>query len=297
MFDGKVNTLLAVIQTGSYTKAAAKMNLTQPAVSHQIRLLEEEFGIKLFYRDKNKLKLTPQGKILIQYARRAAAVYANACRAIEDSKIGSGHLNVGITPTAGETILPQVLATLCNENPKIHINICMNTIQKIYNRLKTYELDFGVVEGALPDEALVTEPLDTDFLCLAVAPAHRLARAKTATLEDIRHEKLILRTRSAGTRQLFEKHLAARGMSLDSFNVMMELDNVAMIKELVGLDLGITVIAKSACREESAAGRLSVIPIENSSMVRQIDIVYLKDFVHPEIIENIRQIYEQQRGK
>ena len=126
---------------------------------------------------------------------------------------------------------------------------------------------------------------------------HRLARAKTASVEDIRHEKLILRSRSAGTRQLFEKHLEARGLSLEGFNVMMELDNVAMIKELVSMDMGITVIAKSACREEAAAGRLAVIPIENSSMVRQIDIVYLKDFMHPEIIENIREIYEQLRGK
>ena len=297
MFDSKANTLLAVVQTGSYTKAAAKLNLTQPAVSHHIRLLETEFNIKLFYRDKNKLKLTPQGKILVQYAKRAAAVYANACQALEDSKTGAGHLNVGITPTAGETILPQVLATLCNENPKIHINICMNTIQKIYNRLKTYELDCGVVEGAVPDESLVTTALDTDYLCLAVSPMHRLARAKTASVEDIRHEKLILRSRSAGTRQLFEKHLEARGLSLEGFNVMMELDNVAMIKELVSMDMGITVIAKSACREEAAAGRLAVIPIENSSMVRQIDIVYLKDFMHPEIIENIREIYEQLRGK
>ena len=79
--------------------------------------------------------------------------------------------------------------------------------------------------------------------------------------------------------------------------MMMELDNVAMIKELVSMDMGITVIAKSACSEEAAAGRLAVIPIENSSMVRQIDIVYLKDFMHPEIIENIREIYEQLRGK
>lgn len=89
MFDGKASTLLAVVETGSYTKAAQKMNLTQPAVSHQIRLLESEFDIKLFYRAKNKLKLTPQGKILVQYARRAAAVYANACQAIEDSKTES----------------------------------------------------------------------------------------------------------------------------------------------------------------------------------------------------------------
>lgn len=90
MFDSKANTLLAVVQTGSYTKAAAKLNLTQPAVSHHIRLLETEFNIKLFYRDKNKLKLTPQGKILVQYAKRAAAVYANACQALEDSKRGPG---------------------------------------------------------------------------------------------------------------------------------------------------------------------------------------------------------------
>ncbi|MCB7317381.1 LysR family transcriptional regulator [Lacrimispora sp. 210928-DFI.3.58] len=293
MFDGKASTLLAVVETGSYTKAAQKMNLTQPAVSHQIRLLESEFDIKLFYRAKNKLKLTPQGKILVQYARRAAAVYANACQAIEDSKTETSHLNVGITPTAGETIIPQVLATLCNENPGIHINICMNTIQKIYTRLKAYELDFAVVEGAVPSNDIISTALDTDYLCLAVSPIHRLARARTVSLEDIRHEKLILRTRSAGTRQLFEKHLTARGMDLSEFNVMMELDNVAMIKELVSMDLGITIIAKSACRDECAGGRLAAIPIENSSMVRQIDIVYLKDFMHMEVIETMREIYDK----
>ena len=272
MFDMKVKTLLAVIESGSYTKAAQKLNLTQPAVSHQIRLLENEFDIKIFYRSKNKLKLTPQGKILVQYARRAAAVYSNACQAIEDSKTETSHLNVGITPTAGETIIPQVLATLCNENPDIHINISVNTIQKIYSRLK-------------------------DYLCLAVSPMHRLARAKTVSVEEIRHEKLILRSRSAGTRQLFEKHLGARDMSLEEFNVMMELDNVSMIKELVTMDLGITIIAKSACREELASGRLAIIPIENSSMVRQIDMVYQKDFLHPELIQNIRGIYEQLKAK
>lgn len=293
MFDGKANTLLAVVETGSYTKAAEKLNLTQPAVSHQIRLLENEFDIKLFYRAKNKLKLTPQGKLLVQYARRAAAVYANACQAIEDSKSQTSHLNVGITPTAGETIIPQVLATLCNENPGIHINICMNTIQKIYTRLKAYELDFAVVEGAVPSEGIVSTPLDTDYLCLAVSPLHRLARARTVSLEDIRREKLILRTRNAGTRQLFQKHLEARGMDLSEFNVMMELDNVAMIKELVSMDLGITIIAKSACKEECVAGRLAAIPIENSSMVRQIDIVYLKDFIHLEVIETIGKIYDR----
>lgn len=297
MFDVKVYTLLAVIETGSYTKAARKLNLTQPAVSHQIHMLEGEFDIKIFYRDKNKLKLTPQGKLLVQYARRAAAVYTNAYQAIKDSKTAAGHLNVGITPTAGETIIPQVLATFCNENPGIHINIGVNTIQKIYTRLKAYELDFAVVEGAVHDDALVTTTLDTDVLCLAVSPMHRLAKEETVSLEEIRCEKLILRSRSAGTRQLFEKHLEDRNMDLSKFNVMMELDNVSMIKELVSMNLGITIIAKSACLEELASGRLSIIPIENSTMVRQIDMVCQKDFIHPQLIENIRLIYEHLKEK
>lgn len=297
MFDMKVKTLLAVIEAGSYTKAAQKLNLTQPAVSHQIRLLENEFDIKIFYRSKNKLKLTPPGEDTGAVRPQGAAVYSNACQAIADSKTETSHLNVGITPTAGETIIPQVLATLCNENPDIHINICVNTIQKIYSRLKAYELDFAVVEGGVPDTALVSTTLDTDYLCLAVSPMHRLARAKTVSVEEIRHEKLILRSRSAGTRQLFGKHLGARDMSLAEFNVMMELDNVSMIKELVTMDLGITIIAKSACREELASGRLAIIPIENSSMVRQIDMVYQKDFLHPELIRNIRGIYEQLKAK
>ena len=84
-----------------------------------------------------------------------------------------------------------MLATLCNENPDIHINISVNTIQKIYSRLKAYELDFAVVEGGVPDAALVSTTLDTDYLCLAVSPMHRLARAKTVSVEEIRHEKLI----------------------------------------------------------------------------------------------------------
>ena len=171
-------------------------------------------------------------------------------------------------PTAGRPSSPRYWPRSCNENPGIHINIGVNTIQKIYTRLKAYELDFAVVEGAVPDAALVTTTLDTDYLCLAVSPIHRLARAKTVSLREIRHEKLILRSQSAGTRQLFEKHLGARDMSLSEFNVMMELDNVSMIKELVSMDLGITIIAKSACREELASGRLSIIPIENSTWSR-----------------------------
>lgn len=295
MFDHKVTTLLTLISTGSYTKAAERLNLTQPAVSHQIRLLESEYGIKIFYFDKKELKLTPEGAILAQYARRASAIYTNALQAIDDYHTGLNHLNVGITPTVGENVLPQVFATICNENPTMHINIRMSTIQKLYTRLKAYEMDLAVVEGELSDPELVSTLLDTDYLCLAVAPQHPFATKATVSLQDIQKEKLILRSRSAGTRKLFESSLSARGISLQDLNVIMEVDNVATIKELVSLNLGITVIAHSACRDDVNAGRLCAIPIENSSMVRQITIVRHKDFSHQAFIGQIQAVYHRLR--
>ena len=110
MFDAKIETLLEVISAGSYTRAAQRLSLTQPAVSHHMRQLEQEFGIHIFYKDKKELRLTPEGEILVKYARRALAVYRNARQAIEDSRICMSHIGVGITHTVGESCVPQVLA-------------------------------------------------------------------------------------------------------------------------------------------------------------------------------------------
>ena len=97
MFDAKIETLLEVISAGSYTRAAQRLSLTQPAVSHHMRQLEQEFGIPIFYKDKKELRLTPEGEILVKYARRALAVYRNARQAIEDSRTCMSHIGVGIT--------------------------------------------------------------------------------------------------------------------------------------------------------------------------------------------------------
>lgn len=106
MFDAKIETLLEVISAGSYTRAAQRLSLTQPAVSHHMRQLEQEFGIHIFYKDKKELRLTPEGEILVKYARRALAVYRNARQAIEDSRICMSHIGVGITHTVGESCVP-----------------------------------------------------------------------------------------------------------------------------------------------------------------------------------------------
>lgn len=291
MVDNKITTLLTVVSLGSYTKAAQALNLTQPAVSHHIRQLEEELGIKVFQRGRKELALTEEGDILVKYAHRLTAVGRSALQAIEDSRTNATHLNIGTTHTVGENLISQVLAIYCNQHPEIHINITTDTIKNIYDKMGLYELDLAIVEGVLPESRFRTLLLDTDYLCLVVSPKHRFATRPSILLSELKSEKLILRPATAGTRMLFENSLMSNGETIRNFNVMMELDNVSMIKNLVSADLGVSVVAHSACREEEREGRLVVVPIENAKMTRDINIIYQPDFSYEQIPDELRRLY------
>lgn len=291
MVDTKVRTLLTVVEQGSYTRAAELLNLTQPAVSHHIRQLEDEFGIKLFQKNRKALVPTAEGDILIKYARRITAIDATARQAIEDYRAQATHLTIGTTHTVGENLVSQVLALYCNEYPLTHINIVTDSINSIYNKLGQYELDLAIVEGVLPDSRFKSVLLDTDYLCLIVSPQHKFARRPTILLSELKKEKLILRPAMAGTRMLFENFLMSHSESIKNFNVMMELDNISMIKNLVAMNLGVSVIAHSAIREEEREGRLVVVPIENAKMTRDINMVYQPDFSHTALLDELRRIY------
>lgn len=211
MFDAKIETLLEVISAGSYTRAAQRLSLTQPAVSHHMRQLEQEFGIHIFYKDKKELRLTPEGEILVKYARRALAVYRNARQAIEDSRICMSHIGVGITHTVGESCVPQVLAEYCNQTPGVHINIVTDTIKNLYDMMRSYELDVAIVDGQFPASGYTEVLLDTDYLCLVVSPIHPLARRASVAIGALQGERFIMRPKGAGTRSMFESYLSECG--------------------------------------------------------------------------------------
>lgn len=291
MVDNKIVTLLTVVGQGSYTKAAQVLNLTQPAVSHHIRQLEEELEVKIFQKGRKELILTEEGELLVKYAHRLSAIARQARQALEDSRTNATHLNIGTTHTVGENLVSQVLAIYCNQHPDVHINITTDSIKNIYNRMSLYELDLAIVEGVLPGSRFRTLLLDTDFLCLVVSPKHRFASRPSILLSELKNEKLILRPSTAGTRMLFENFLMSNGESIRNFNVMMELDNVSMIKNLVAADLGVSLVVHSACREEEREGRLVVVPIENAKMTRDINIIYQPDFSYVSVPDEIRRIY------
>ena len=291
MIDIKLETFLKVTEEKNFTKAAEKLSLTQPAVSHHINMLEKELGIKLFSRGKGEIKLTSGGEILLRYAKRMQAMYEKMITELNDSEKHKTSLRIGITHTAENNIMAEVLAKYSNLNSGISITIITETIKNLYDMLGNYELDMAVTEGKSTNPEFSSLMLDTDYLVCVVSNNNPLALQSMVTLSELKKERMIMRLPSSATRLLFEATLESLDDSIDNFNVILEVDNIATIKDLIRKDLGVSILAKSACMNEIKKGKLTALPIENLSMVRETNIVYNKDFSHIDILKDITKTY------
>ena len=291
--DAKLETLLTVYETGSFTKAAERLSLTQPAVSHHIRQLEQELGVHLFLRGEGGMKPTSEGETVLKYASRIQSLYKGMKQALSDQKQHVTRLTVGITHTAESNPIAEVLAKYDSEHNDVHITMISDNITNLYEKLKTYELDFAIVEGRLPAEGFNTLLLDTDSLVLVVANTNRLAKKTMVTVNELKKEKLILRLPHSGTRNLFLSHLESNNMSIRDFNVILEVDNIATIKDLIRRGFGVSILAKSACLDELKKGKITVLPVENLSMTREINIVYHSTFGYMDILQGIIRLYNE----
>ena len=293
MIDSKLYTLLAVVESNSYTRAADQLSLTQPAVTQHIKQLEKELGVKILNRVGNDIKPTSEGNIVIKYARRSIALYERMKQSLLDEQRQVRRLTVGITHTAESNAVAEVLGRYSSKTPGTIITIITNSTNNLYDMLKNYEIDLAVVEGRFQDSSINSILLDTDSLMLVVSNNNPLAKKQMVTIDEIKKQPLILRSASSGTRNLFAAHLESNNMTLDDFNVILEVDNIATIKDLIRRDIGVSILARSACLNELKKGKLTVLPIENLSMVREINILYHKDFKHVDILQSIMHEYNK----
>ncbi len=297
MMDAKLETLLKVNETRNFTRAAKLLSLTQPAVSQHIRQLEHDLKVSLFIRGEGALKLTPEGEIAVKYARRIENLYQNLEQALQDEKKNLTRLSVGVTHTSESNIIVEVLAKYSSLAGNCKIMILSDTINNLYYKLKTYELDIAIVEGKIVDPDFNKVLLDTDSLILAVSKDHPLAQKSIVTLEELKRQKLILRLPDSATRNLFASHLESNNQTLDEFNVILEVDNVATIKDLVRRNFGVSILPRSTFASELRKGKMAGLPIENLSMTREINIVYHRDFAHTDMLQEITKLYYQYSRK
>ena len=177
-----------------------------------------------------------------------------------------------------------------HEYYEIIFNIAVRN-NNLYDMLENYELDLAIVDGAYDDPRFFSMLLDTDYLTCVMSVDNPLARKGAVTLAELRRQKMILRTPASATRTLFESALESNGESIQSFDVTLEVDNIATIKDLIRKDLGVSILPRSACLDELRKGKIAALPVENLSMVRETRIVYNKDFTHTDMLNEIIKTY------
>ena len=270
MIDLKIKTLLTVAEEKNFTKAANKLNLTQPAVSHQIKELEDELQEQLFIRKKGDIIPTPIGDIVLNYARKFVAMHNKMLDDIKHNhKI---NIKLGITHTAESNKITEIIGSYLINNPGLSVTIITDTTNNLDNK-KNVKLNYL--------------PLDTDYLVCVVNNNSPLAKKKIVTLKELKKENLILRLDSSYTRKLFESTLESINESINSFKIILELDNIETIKDLVRKDMGVSILAKNTCIDEVNRKKLTILPIENLSMVRKNYIIYTDYFNY---IDNVKEL-------
>ncbi|MBQ6961816.1 MAG: LysR family transcriptional regulator [Clostridia bacterium] len=297
MVDYRLLSLLKIVETGSFTKASSLLGLSQPAVSQHIRQLEEYWNVKIFEHAHNRFTLTPEGELIVRYAQRMAALSNNLKQALKNEKEQIHSLTIGITHTAESSAIIEALAAYTNNLDRLNLKILTNTTDNLYTMLRSYELDFAFVEGKIADPAFRYLMLDTDCLVLAVPPTHRLAKQTMISINQLKEERLILRLPNSNTRNLFTASLETQGLSIDDFNVAMEIDSIASIKDLIRRGFGVSILARSACMDEIKKEKLVVLSVENLSMMREINIVYLKGYEHLDFLNGIVKQYNGMQRK
>jgi len=264
----------AVAQAGGISRGAERLHVSQPAVSKQIKELEDALGIRLLERLPRGSRLTDGGKLLAQYVQRMAVVEEETARAIEEFRgLKRGRLAVGASTTIGAYLLPQVFGEFHRQHPDIELELEIANTETIQNQLMAGSIEIGLTEGLMEAEHLDSEVFHEDEL-VAIAPrGHLLLKQKRVTARELCREPFILREAGSGTRAVVERALGKRGLTVKP---VLSLASPEAIKRAVIAGVGIAIVSRLAISCELQIGSLAVIPIKDLVIRRPLHLQKLR---------------------
>jgi len=272
-FD-QLETFLAVARLSSFSRAAEKRFRTQPAISSQIRALEDEVGAKLLDRSGGKVSLTAEGKIFQKYAEQTLEERKTIIAEMaEMERVPGGELVVGANEGTCLHILPEVFAEFKKQYPNVAVNIKRSDYARILEAVIDNSVDFGVVSLPVTDNRLTVVLIHRDDLIVIVPPKHPMAKLKQVAVADVAKFPLLV-PKAGHTRDaleiLFDEHRLKPQYS-------MELDSSELLKRFVAADVGVGFIARSNVVEDVRAGALIAIPMSDAQIRRDLALVFRKD--------------------
>jgi DNA-binding transcriptional LysR family regulator len=267
-------TFCAVVERKSFSQAAERLGVTQPAVSLQIRALEKRLGRQLFDRSGRRVEPTEAGLRLYRGAQRLLALEEQLVEEVtgdDETEIG-GRLELGSSSGPGGAILPLLLCEFQAAHPAVTVALTVLDTSAVVELVASRELELGIVGAARRHRSVTFEPFFRDEVVLATPPGHRFAN-RTITLEELGSEPLIVMQEGAGVRQVIEDELRRAGTRLRDLDVQLELGLQESVKSAVAGGYGVTFISRSSIEPELRAGTLAAARVEGLEAAREISVV------------------------
>jgi DNA-binding transcriptional LysR family regulator len=296
MADRRLQVFHAVATHLSFTKAAEALFMTQPAVTSQIRQLEEHFNTRLFDRGHGRISLTAAGNLALEYVERILGVTAELdSRLQEMSGQLAGPLLIGASTTIADYLLPRVLGAYKARFPAVVPRLFVANSEVVQNRVAERSLDLGFIEGDSHLALLATDVCCEDELQVTCAPSHPLAKLEAATPESLTHYANISREPGSGTREVIDRYLQEAGVAPDGLQRVMELGSPEALKGLVATGLGFAIMSRATVVNEIRLGQLVQVPLA-PRLIRRMSVIYPKERIHSQLVSSFVQFAKQNLG-
>jgi DNA-binding transcriptional LysR family regulator len=265
----------AVVERRSFSQAAERLGVTQPAVSLQVRALEKRLGLQLLDRSGRRVEPTEAGLRLYRGAQRLLSLEEQLLDEVAgEGEAGElrGELQIGASTGPAAIVVPLLLCEFQRRHPSVKVSLTVSDTHSVVERVAARELELGIVGAARRHRSVRFEPFFDDEVILACPPGHAFA-GRTVTLDELRGETLILMQEGAGVRQIVEDELRALGVRLRDLDVRLELGLQESVRSAVQAGYGLTFISRSAVEPELAAGTLAAAKVEGLDAKREISLV------------------------
>lgn len=276
MADRRLQVFHTVARLLSFTKAADALHMTQPAVTFQVRQLEEYFNTRLFDRTHNRISLTEVGQKVYEYAEQIFERYAEMENAVKEMTGDvSGVLALGASTTIAEYMLPALLGDFKAKYPDVRIRLRVSNTDGIVSMVEDNIIDLGVVEAPVNNKSLAVELCQHDQLVAVVSPKHELARQDAISVQELFKYPYICREEGSGTREVINEYLHENNIQPCDLNIVMELGSPESIKGAVEAGMGISILSRATLHKELELGSLKAIAL-NPTLSRPFSFVHQK---------------------
>jgi len=262
MADRRLQVFHTVARVMSFTTAAEILHMTQPAVTFQIKQLEDAFNTRLFDRTHNKITLTEAGRVVYDYAEQILESYAKMANDVKDLTGDiTGALVIGASTTIAEYLLPRLLGVFKKQFPDVTLRLQVGNTDAIVSMVENNLLDLGIVEAPVYNKNLEVITCRLDELVVIVPPDHPLAAFDTIRAEQLTQYPFILREEGSGTRVVIDEYMRNAGMNFIDFDIVMELGSPESVKMAVESEVGVAITSRTTLSKEIKLGTLKAIPL------------------------------------